>query len=265
MPRANRQKVGVRRSKASRVESTLDALAQEAIARFVRVLARSGGTPDDIARDVAKACRSVPKSWASKAQVAMREVDGAAHVLTLWFSDPAYLDARGHPRPLPVRGGARSIEALMRRVDPHFEPGELVRYLSQAGALRRVGARYVPRERMVLLRGMPGPHDRHHLRGLLGMLRTLEHNTQPKREVPGWFEFIVENPRFPVSARAAFASKLRQRLLRIFSQVDADMHRLERSRRPGEPTMRFCVGVYRFEEEDATTEKAPPRRRKTRR
>ena len=96
VPRGRR----VRRRHSDRA-STLDARAVEVVARFVRILARCGCTPEDIGREVLKACRQVPKSWARNAMAAVRDMDAAAHVLTLWFSDPAYLDARGNPRPWP--------------------------------------------------------------------------------------------------------------------------------------------------------------------
>jgi Family of unknown function (DUF6502) len=231
-----------------RPTSTLDPRSLEAVARFVRVLARCGCAPEDIGREVVKACRQVPRSWAPKARAALREMDDASHVLTLWFSDPAYLDARGNPLPLSIRGAGGSLEALARRVDGNLEAREVLRYLSARGALRRVGARYIPRGRVLSLRGARGPDNFRHLRGLLGMLRTLEHNGQPKRRVPGWFEAFAENPRFPISARPGFDKRLRVHANKLLLQLDADMHRQEQSRKSGERTVRIGVGIYRFED-----------------
>jgi hypothetical protein len=185
-------------------------------------------------------------------------MDDAAHVLTLWFSDPAYLDAKGHPRPLFLRGATGSIEALARRVHKRLEARGVVRYL----ALRRVGTRYVPQDRALSLRGAGGPDHFRKLRCLQGFLRTLEYNDRPRRRVPGRFEFFAENPNFPVSARAAFDNRLRPRGMRFLMQIDADMLRHERARRKGEPTVRVGVGVYRFEDDG---EPVPRRRRRSRR
>jgi hypothetical protein len=239
-----------RRGAASRRHpaSTLDPRSLEAVARFVRVLARCGCAPEDIEREVVRACRQVPQSWAPKARAALREMDDASHVLTLWFSDPAYLDARGNPLPLSIRGAGGSLEALARRVDGTLEAREVLRYLSARGALRREGTRYLPRSRVLSLRGAHGPDNFRHLRGLLGMLRTLEHNGQPKRRVPGWFEAFAENPRFPISARAGFDNRLRVHANKFLLQLDGDMHRHEQSRKSGERTVRLGVGIYRFEE-----------------
>ena len=82
----------------------LDAAALEAVGRFVRVLGRCGYEPDAIERKVSAACRRIPKSWARSHPATLREMRDASHVLTLWFSDPAFLDASGKPRALPLRG-----------------------------------------------------------------------------------------------------------------------------------------------------------------
>jgi hypothetical protein len=261
-PKRNRASVRVR---ARRIQSsTLDARALEAVERFVRVLARCGCTPEDIAREAEKACRKIPRSLPSKALAALREMDDASHVLTLWFSDPAYLDSRGNPLPLPLRGAGGSLETLARRVDGGLDPREVLRYLSRRGALRRLGTRYVPKDRLLSLRGSGGPDNFRHLRGLLGMLRTLEHNGQPKGHVPGWFEVFAENPNFPLTAREAFDRRLRRMGMRFLCQVDADMHRRERSRRSDDGTVRMSVHVYRSEEPVAVSRRASkPRRRRS--
>jgi hypothetical protein len=228
--------------------STLDPRALEAVGRFVRVLARCGCSPEDIGLETLRACRQIPATWAPKARAALREMDDASHVLTLWFSDPAYLDRGGGPLALPIRGAGGSIEALAKRVDPKLEVREVLRYLSRRRALRRIGTRYIPRERILSLRGAGGPDNFRHLRGLLGILRTQEHNGQPKRRVAGWYEVFAENPRFPVGARAAFDKSLRTWGNRVLYRADSEMHRYERARKRGERTVRMGVGIYRFEE-----------------
>lgn len=248
---------------ARRRASTLDARAVEAVARFVRVLARCGCTPQDIGTEVLKACRAVPKSWVKNASAAVREMDKAAHMLTFWFSDPAYLDASGHPRPLALRGASASLEALAQRVDRHLEVTQLVPYLVRRGVLRRVRSRYVPRDRILSVRGTGGPHHTQSLRGLLAMLRTVEHNHEPGHSTPGWFEVLCVNPRFPGSAVAAFDKRFRRRAEGFVFQVDADMHRRERARKKGERTVALGVGVYRFEEDPIEPRPRQPRRPKS--
>jgi Family of unknown function (DUF6502) len=229
--------------------STLDSQAIEAVVRFVRVLARCGCTPKDIAQEVLKAGREVPKSWAQTARSAIREIDVAVHVLTVWFAEPAYLDPKGNPRPLPLHGPGLSLEALSMRVDRSLDPQKVLRHLLDTRALRRLGTRYVPRDRLVSFRGSGGPDYSRSLRGLLAMLRTIEHNTAPARSTPGWFEVYALNPCFPAKDRAAFDRRLRQLGMRFLVQIDSDMHRRERRRKKGERTVPLGVAIYRFEEQ----------------
>ncbi len=244
--------------------STLDARAVEAIGRFVRVLARCGCAPEDIALEVERQTRLIPAGWAPKARAALREMDDASHVLTLWFSDPAYLDRRGKPVALPLRGAGGSLETLAARVDPRGDARELLRYLVRRQALKRVGNRYLPKHRILSLRGAGGPDNFRHLRGLLGMLRTQEHNGQPRRKVEGWYEVFAENPSFPISARSAFDKSMRQWGNRVLYRADAEMHRYERGRKRGERTVRMGVGIYRFEEGTEPVTVRRPRKKRTR-
>jgi hypothetical protein len=107
----------------------LEAPARRAVHRFVRLLAWSGCPPEAIAKEVAEACRHIPKSWTFTPDA--RHPGDAGHVLTHWFADPTYLDARGQPRPLPLRGSPLSIKALTRHVDPKLDVRYVLRYLGR--------------------------------------------------------------------------------------------------------------------------------------
>jgi hypothetical protein len=254
MPRPrSRGRIG-RAGPAPAAGSELDARAREAMRCFVRVLARCGCAPRIIEYEIGKACREIPKSWWRKADVHDR--GAPAHVMTLWFSDPEYLDARGNPKPLPLRGRL-SIEALARHVDLTLDARDAVRYLLRGGGLRRIGRRYVPRDRVLIFRGPEGLNHFERLRGLCGLLSTMDYNSQPIRERVGRFDVLSWNPRFPVAARSGFDKRLRHRANRFLVQMDADLHRQERARKKGERTLPFGVGVYRFEEAPL-----PPRRRR---
>ncbi|HVZ31535.1 MAG TPA: hypothetical protein VG963_03870, partial [Polyangiaceae bacterium] len=165
---------------------------------------------------------------------------------------------------LPMRGAAPSLEALVARVDPTLDVEDLVRYLRRTKALKREGALYTPRKRILSLRGARGPEVFRNLRSLVGLLRTLEHNMQPKRDTRSWFEYWAENPMFPTRARAAFDARLDDLGMKFLHTIDTDMHRRERERAPGERTVRIGVGVYRFED-DASSEPAPARKKGRRR
>lgn len=234
----------------------LDGTALEAVDRFARILARCGCSASDILEAFRDACERLPKRNPATPRKAQRELSNASHILTVWFSDALYLDRVGKPIWLPVRGAAPSLEALVKRVDPTLDVEDLVRYLRRTKALKRDGTRYAPRKRILSLRGAQGPEVFRNLRSLVGLLRTLEHNMQPKRATRSWFEYWAENPAFPSRARAAFDTRLDDLGMKFLHAIDTDMHRRELKRAPGERTVRMGVGVYRFEDEDSV-EPAP--------
>ena len=220
----------------------------EAIGRFVRILARCGATPSDIVRAVRRQAVRTPASWAARAARVTREMKYAPHVLTLWFSEPAYQDPLGKPCALPLEGSSASVAALVRRVDPRFDPREVLNYLVRGGALRRVGRRYIPRDRALYIRGAGGPDYFHTLRLLTNMLTTLEHNLEVKWPGRGWFSYIAENRQFPVRAGVSFDKYVRRLGKEFLFRLDTYMHRREVGRRPGEPTMGVGVGMHLWEE-----------------
>lgn len=256
----------MRRLRRALRSSTLDSRAAEAVTRFVRVLARAGCEPQDIGREVQKACRTVPLSWRRHSRAELPAIDAAAHALTIWHSDPEYLDARGKPRTLPLREKDLSVEALLRRVDPELRLSSVLPHLMRTRAIKRVGKRFfLPNDRALSFRGFGDPYHSRGVRGLLAMLRTLEHNSGPGRKVPGWFEMFALNAQFPVSARAAFDDRLRRQARQFLFHLDADMHRHERTRKKGERTVPLGVGIYLFEEAPRRRARAARRRPRGRR
>jgi hypothetical protein len=233
-----------------------DARARDAIVLAVRILAQYGCTPESVVREVLRAGRRLPRSLAQAPAVAVSEMDAAAHVLTLWFQDPDHLDSSGNPKPLPLRGAARSLEVLARRVDPKLDVEKILVHLLRRSVLRRVGSRYVPRERVLMFRGSGAPYHARSIQTMVAMLSTLEHNSRPGRSTPPWFERFAANARVPVSAIASFERWLLRHGNRLLEQADAKLHDYEQKRRKGERTVRIVIGIYRGEEESL-----PPKRR----
>jgi hypothetical protein len=236
----------VRRPQASIVSST----SLEAVGRFVRILARCGATPPDIVRAVRAAARRIPARWALPARAVPGEIDdGAAHVLTVWFSELNYLDAAGRPLSLPLKGASRSFATLVRSVDSSLDPRDVLEYLLRQGAIRRQGRRFVPRGRTLQFRTPLSPELlRHTLRALTNMLGTLENNVQPKRITRFCFEYTAENPRFPARAREELGDRVKRLGTEVLSRLDAYMRRREVTRRPGEPTMHVGIGMHLWED-----------------
>ena len=239
---------------------SINGVSQEVVTHFVRTLARCGSSPQDILAAVRRACEAVPESWTNHAREVAREIADASHVLTVWFSNVEYLDGDGKPLPLPLRGRVRSIIALIRSINPHLDASEVLTYLIRHGAVERRGSRYVPRARSLLLRDGQGPDFFRALRVLGNTLATLEHNVFGKSAAPSWFEYIAENPRFPVAARPALDKYINRLGKELLARVDARMHQCEVERKPGEPTVRVGIGMQLWEGEP----RSRPRRKRPR-
>jgi hypothetical protein len=241
---------------------SLNVMAQDALRNFVRVLARCGASPDEIVYAVEKSCSMIPATWRLRGLRATPEIGDASHVLTVWHSDVRYVSAAGKPRSLRAEGPAPSFEALVQAVDVHLDPRRVLTYLVRLEAVRRVGDRYVPRARSLLLRGQSGPDYFRTLRVLNGTLYTLDHNIE-NPENPGWFECIAENPRFPVSQRTALDREVRRQGNGVLASLDSFMHLKETERKPGEAVMKVGIGFKFWEEGPAS--RAPRGARERRR
>jgi hypothetical protein len=246
MSAAENARIGDRRARSR--PSSLNEPARKALGHVVRILARCGSRPQDIESGVLEECEQIPRHWAvqarrAEAHRARGEISDAGHVLTVWFSEAAYLDAEGRPRPLPLKGASTSVAALVRSVDRTLDPRQVLTYLIRSGAVRRQGTRYVPRKRFLRLRGTQGYF--HTLRTLNNMLETIQHNLHHKRTEPALFEYSVENARFPVSKLQQLHEYLKALGGETLSQVDLHLRQRETMRHPGEPTVRvglgFCV------------------------
>jgi hypothetical protein len=261
------------RSRAKAEGSPLDSSAYEAVERFARVLVRCGFDTHAIAEAFGLALAASRSESPSRPREG-RELPEAPHLVTLWCSSPDYVDDLGNPLPLPARGSGRSVESLVHRIDREMDATEVLRYLLRTRTVRKVGRKYVLGRRWIMLRGVAGSAHSRSIRGLVGMLRTLEHNLLADSDAHSWFEFTAENPRFPVSQLEAFDRLLRRTGLGSLRKLDLFMQHCEATRKLGEPTVWLGVGMHRFQQNVAaafasrTAERArrgSATRRKTRR
>jgi len=234
------------RNAARQVGIPLDSVGREVLELVSRAFARCGFAPSEVAQVFREVSEHLPPSLGRHGTGSSTQSDDASHVLTLWFTETEYLMA-GAPRPLFVHGAPPSIEQLVRRIQPGPSVEAVMEYLLATGSLSRIGRRYIPRARAVRHRGSPRSQSARSLRILLGMLRNLEHNSQPHRAGASWPEFTADCPRFPVRLRSAFNRRAEREALTLTRQKDAEMLRAESNRRPGEPTVPLSIGVYLFE------------------
>lgn len=231
-----------RLSERNAMSATIDRATREALHRFVRILAQRGCPAAVIQEEVTAACRGIARSGVSDASPE-RRLEDSAHVLTLWFSDPVYTGPEGSPRPLRLSGPAPSLESLIHRVDPQLKVGHVLESMLKGGALRRVGARFVPRRRALIFRDAESMRDT--LGGLFGLLKTLEHNRWGPPENPR-LEVYSFNRNVPLSAVPELERKMRPMAERMISRSDTTMHESESERKRGERTVHMGIGVYQW-------------------
>lgn len=241
---------GAFRSKAGEPNGLpLDTAAYEAIERFARIMIRCGFRANAVAEAFGLALASTQGEMTQMPPATDRELVEASHLVTLWCSTPDYRDEYGMPIPLPARGPRRSLDALARRVSRSLDVEEMLRYLVRTRTVRKVGQRYVLHRRWVMLRGISGSAHSRSIRGLNGMLRTLDHNLLAQSDTESWFEFTAENPRFPVSQLEAFDKLARRTGLGSLRKLDLFMQQCEAGRRPNEPTVWLGVGMHLFQQD----------------
>jgi hypothetical protein len=227
--------------------NALDLAAFEAIARFARIMVRCKFSAKAVAKAFGLALASAQEEIVSLPRPTIPYLPKAPHVVTLWCTSPDYVDEHGVPISLPARGSERSLQVLVRRVDPALDLAEVIRYLMRMGTVRKVGSRYVLSRRWILLRGVSGSSHTYSIRRLVGMLRTLEHNLLAEADGESWFEFTAENPRFPVSKLDAFDRLARRTGIGWLRRADLFMQQCETQRDPTEPTVWLGVGVHRYQ------------------
>ena len=226
----------------------IQATALAAVERFARVLALTGISRAKMASAFQEACAGLPESLFQSGRRLNHKLLESGHVLSVWLSDPNYLDQQGQPLPIRLRGAPPSLEALLGRINSDIQIDEVVKYLVRTGSIAKVGRRYRIRRTSVSVSRDPELAYAHGLQTVLALLNTIENNAQPIEDEDVCFEFTASNTRFPTRLRGEFDTRLRRLGMDFLRRLDADMRRAEDSRRHGEPTLRMSVGLFQSEQ-----------------
>ena len=234
--------------KAARVQRRPDTgrvdYARDCLGRLAHILVRCGYSPQELVSDFHGICRPLKepaRRWDPTQPAFLADLP---HIIALWNSDPKYLNARGVPVALSLRGRAPSLSALIERVLPGEEPRAVAQCLARMQGIRRRGSRYVPSGRHLSYRRDVG--RAYSLNALLRMLRTVERNLAGARRA-AILERSAIHPNFPVSALPAFHRYLKSRGLKFLWSIDTDMRRRE-TEQTGGPRTRLGVELFAFEE-----------------
>ena len=167
------------------------------------------------------------------------------HLFTLWRSNPGYLKD-GLPRALPLRGPFPSIESLLHEADPNVDLKHALNLLQPSKYLKKVGTLFLPGQIVMGLRGTPYQAQRQ-LRTLAAHTANLDHNAAPGKSWPSWREQTAECPNVPISKLQQFREYVFRQSEEQLKDYDAYLHRLERSRKANERTVRAGVTIVQYD------------------
>lgn len=209
-----------------------------------RVSVVTGLTRKDVAR-----LRSVERP--SGAEAATR-YHRAARVVTAWIREPAYLDAEGEPRVLPMDGDAPSFRALVkssagdvprRAVFDELERAGTVE-LTEAGEVRLLARAYLPRQSAVEQLEVLGTD----VGGLIDSIaHNLDHTGDDLR-----FQRKVYYDNLPAEALPELQALTRRHGQELLERLDKYMAAHDRDANPeagGTGRKRAGIGVFYFEDD----------------
>jgi hypothetical protein len=220
--------------------------AREYLERLGRILVHTGHSPKRLQREFNEICRHLSEPDERWDAARLNYVSDLPHVITHWHADAQYLDAKGAPRPLPLRGRGPNLSSLVRRVLPSANVEDVIRSLIDLKGIRRRGRLYAPAGQYLTYNQQRVSALAHGLTALLGMLRTVEHNIASPR-AKTLFERAAINPSFPVADLASFHRRFKSVAGDFIWSIDGDMRRRE-ARRDGGRRTRLGVGIFAFEE-----------------
>ena len=172
-------------------------------------------------------------------------------LLTLWHSDPDFLDQHGQPRVIHFEGESVSFRELARRAGGDIPPKAMLNELVRAGSVVKEGDKLRVSSRSYV----PEPHDPEGVLFAGGALRdlasTIVHNLECDDLNSRFFERRVYSDRLPASQRLRFKKLAHEKSELLLKDFHAWLSEREVNSNEGddeEVTRRLGVGVYFFDD-----------------
>ncbi len=231
-----------RRRKRRTAALTLDSLASDTLRLVAWAFLHCGYSPLAIVNQFTSYAQAPPRSLLAQQRSVRGDLHDPDHVLTLWLTDPEYVDAQGRPRPLRVWGPAPSIEALVKRVSPTLGVEGTLEHLLVNGVIRRRGQQYIQTSDVVRYRRRSKNIGAHHMLVLNELVRTFQYNA--KSDSVKWPQFMAECPNFPAAELAAYTEAFRKRMLSFLLSEDKLMARTALQAAPRARRVRSAVSMF---------------------
>lgn len=188
-------------------------------------------------------------------------------VLSLWHTDPAYLDARHRPKRIRFGGDGATFCELVARAGGDIPPRAMLKELLRAGSVVEEGQKL----RAVSRSYIPEPHDPQAILVAGGAIRdlvsTVYYNLGCDDASERFFERRVYSEKLPDSYRRRFRKLARDKgqilLQDLNSWLSEKSAEQELSEENGDPsdTSRIGVGIYFFESFDTMRRSEVSRRK----
>lgn len=224
------------------------AVATEEYGKFGRPanISRVAILTDMSRRDVRRA-RELLAQDSDTADRSLVRMSRATQVLSGWYQDADYIDARGRPKLLRLEG-PRGLEELVRRYAPDLPATALIKELKRVGAIRETAS---GRFRAVSRTFIPAPLDPDAViragEVVSDLTRTIAHNLGDP-EKPARFERRAMSRRVVRVSRRAFERFVESRGMEFLEDVDAWLVEHE-SNDEDRRMIRLGIGVYLIAED----------------
>lgn len=230
--------------------STRADYSRELLVLMARVLTLTGHSPKRLAAEFHSICGRLKEPKYPWDPFSLHFIWDLPEVLARWHSDPQYLDSRGVPLALPLKGSGPSVTSLIERVLPHCDPEAMVEALQHVKSIRRQGRRYRPTGRQAAYQHQRVIGWLHGLTMLIGLLRTVEHNiAHPDGHT--LLERAAINSRFPVRYLPEMHQRFKDRAGTFLWQTDGEMRKRQRPTGSSD-CVRLGVGIFAFEDPPTT-------------
>ncbi|HUL82659.1 MAG TPA: DUF6502 family protein [Gammaproteobacteria bacterium] len=207
-----------------------------------RVAILTGLSRRDVKRARDRLGRGAPDGLAPLAKI-----NHASRVLSGWFQDPEFVDAKGKPR-LLERTGERGFEGLVKRFAQDIPSTAMLKELVAVGAVAvtpqgrlRVKMRYyspaAPDDEAVLRSG-----------AVIADLGTTVAENLFRVEPRTRFEGRATNARVARAARRAFREYVEARGMQFLEDIDGWLSRHESSS-PDDEVVRLGIGLYQIQDD----------------
>ena len=172
----------------------------------------------------------------------------ATRVLAGWYQDDEFLDANGHPRPLPPVGATQSFASLCGKFSGDVAATTMLKELKHVGSVEEAADGTLTVQKRYYTPVLMDPEQMLRSGKVLEEIGyTVAHNLYRKHQEPGRFERRATNTKIPVGAVPEFRDFIKKEGQEFLERVDAWLTAHEDSKSKSSDSVRLGMGAYWIE------------------